>query len=85
MLIDLREILAHLRQDLGGGRRIAPASPRDEPPSSNSSSSQQELRPRRDRRPPRQPIDDLRDMKFDPPEFEGNLNLDLLIKWITFL
>ena len=39
----------------------------------------------RERRPPRQQVDDLRDMKFDPPEFEGNLNPDLFIEWIQEL
>jgi len=27
-------------------------------------------------------MDDLSDIKFDPPEFEGNLNPDLFIEWI---
>jgi len=27
----------------------------------------------------------LRDMKFDPPEFEGNLNPDLFMEWIQAL
>jgi len=77
---DLREVLAHLREDPGGGRRRTPFTPRDESPSSHSSSSQEAPRPRRERRPPRQQIDNLRDMKIDPPEFEGNLNPDLFME-----
>ena len=38
-----------------------------------------------ERRSPRQPADDLRDMKIDPPEFEGNLNSDLFIEWTQAL
>ena len=30
-------------------------------------------------------MDDLRDIKFDPLEFEGNLNPDLFIEWIQTL
>ena len=30
-------------------------------------------------------MDDLRDMKFNPPEFEGKLNPDLLIEWMQAL
>ena len=40
---------------------------------------------KRERRPPRQPVDYLRDIKFDPPEFEGNLNPNLFIEWIQAL
>jgi len=43
------------------------------------------LHPRRERRPPRQLVDDLRDMKINPPEFEGNLNPDLFIEWMQAL
>jgi len=53
MLTDLREIPGHLREDLGGRRRRAQATPRDESPSSHSSSCQEELRPIREKRPPR--------------------------------
>ena len=70
MSIDLREILAHLREDPGGGRRRALATPRDDSSSSQSSSSQEELWPRRERRSPRQPADDLRDMRIDPPKLK---------------
>jgi len=31
------------------------------------------------------PVDNLRDMKFKPPEFEGNLNLELYVEWVQFL
>jgi len=27
-------------------------------------------------------VDDLRDMKFDPPDFEGILNPDVHLEWI---
>ena len=30
-------------------------------------------------------MDDLRDLKFDPPEFEGNLNPNLFMEWIRAL
>jgi len=30
-------------------------------------------------------MDDLRDIKFDPPEFEGNLNSNLFIEWLQAL
>jgi len=85
MSMDLREILAHLREDPGVGRRRAPVVPRTDSPYSPSTSSQEELRHRRERRPPREPIDDLRDMKIDPSEFEGNLNPDLFIEWMKAL
>ena len=39
----------------------------------------------RERRPPRQLADDLRAVKIDPLEFEGNLNLDLFIEWMQAL
>jgi len=55
---DLREVLAHLREDPGGGRRRTPSTPRNESPSSCSSSSQEDPRPRRERRPPIQQVDD---------------------------
>jgi len=54
-------------------------------PFSHCSYPQEELRPRMERRSPRQPADDLRDMKIDPPEFEGNLNSDLFIEWTQAL
>jgi len=38
-----------------------------------------------ERRPPRQPANDMRDMKIDPLEFEGNLNSDLFIEWTQAL
>jgi len=38
-----------------------------------------------ERRPPRQPANDMRDMKFGPLEFKGNLNSDLFIKWMQAL
>jgi len=79
MSTELREVLAHLRRDPGGGRG---RTPRGVSPSSHSSSSHEELRPRRERRLTRQPNDDLRDMRIDLPEFEGNLNPDLFIEWI---
>jgi len=82
---DLREVLAHLREDRGGGGRRTPSTPRGESPSSHSSSSQEDPWPRRKRRPLRQQMDDLRDMKFDPSEFEGNLNPDLFMEWIQAL
>jgi len=82
MSTDLREILAHLREDPGGGHRRTLVTPRDESSSSHSSSSQEALRPMRERRLPRQPVDDLRDMKIDPSEFKGNLNPDLFIEWL---
>ena len=40
---------------------------------------------KRERRPPRQPTDDLRDMKIDPLEFEGSLNSDHYIEWVQVL
>ena len=82
MSTKLRKVLTNLRSDLGGGMRRNYVLQRDEPSSSPSSSSQDEEPLRRERRPPRQLVDHLRDMKFDPPEFEGNLNPDLFIKWI---
>ena len=27
-------------------------------------------------------MDDLRDLKFDPPEFEGNLNPEVFLEWM---
>jgi len=27
-------------------------------------------------------VDDLRDLKFDPPEFEGNLNPEVFLEWM---
>jgi len=55
---------------------------RVEPLSVQTSSSQEDEPPRRERRPPRPPVDDLRDMKFDPPEFEGNLNQEIVLEWM---
>jgi len=81
LAIDLREVLTYLREDPRGGRRRTPLAPRDEPLSSHSSSSHDDEPPRRERRPPRQLVDDLRDMKFDPPEFEGNLNAEVFLEW----
>ena len=81
MSTGLREILAHLREDLGGGRRRAPITPRDESPSYHSSSSQEEC-VLGQKQGHKQPINDLRDVKIDPPEFEGNLNPDLFIDWM---
>ena len=85
MSTNLREILAHLKEDPGGGRGRTPATPRDDSSSSHSSSSQEEVRPRRENRPPRQPVDDLWDMKIDTSAFEGNLNPDLFIEWMEAL
>jgi len=34
------------------------------------------------RRPTRNNEDDLKDMKFDPPDLDGILNLDMYLKWI---
>jgi len=68
---DLREVLAHLREDPGGGRRRTPSTPRNESPCSHSSSCQEDPWPSRERSHPRQQVDDLRDMKFDPPKFEA--------------
>jgi len=82
MPTELREVLAHLRNDPGGGMRRTRVPRRDDPSSSPSFSSQDEEPRRRERRPPRQPMDDLRNKKFDPPEFEDNLNPDLFIEWI---
>ena len=73
---NLRDVLTHLREDPGGGRRRTPLALWHEPLSSHDDEP-----PRGGRRPPRQPVDDLRDMKFDPPEFEGNLNLEILLAW----
>ena len=50
---DLRQVLTHLRDNLGGGKRRTPLSPRNEPLSSQSSSSYEDEPPRRERRPPR--------------------------------
>jgi len=85
MLTDLREILAHLREDSRGGWRRASVTPRGDSPSSHSSSSQEELWPIRERRPSRQPTDDLSDMKIDPLKFEGNLNPNLFVEWMQAL
>jgi len=85
MSTELSEVLAHLRNDPRGGMRRNRVPPREEPSSSPSSSSQDDEPPGRERRPSRQPVDDLRDMKFDPPEFEGNLNPDLFIEWMQAL
>jgi len=27
-------------------------------------------------------VNDLRDLKFDPPEFEGNLNPEVFLEWM---
>jgi len=27
-------------------------------------------------------VDDFRDMKFDPPEFEGNLKAEIFLEWM---
>ena len=85
MSTELREVLAHLRNDPGGGMRRSRVPQREEPSSSPSSSSQDEESPKRERRPPRRPMDDLRDVKFDHPKFEGNLNPDLFIELIQAL
>jgi len=82
---ELREVLAHLRSDLGGGVRRNHVPVRGEPTSSPTSLSQDDEPPRGERRPPRQPVDDLRDMKFDRPKFKGNLNPDLFIEWMQAL
>ena len=82
MTTELREILVHLIDNPGGGRRRAPVAPKADSPSYHSSSSQKELLPRRERRPLAQQVDDLRNMKIDPLEFEGNLNPNLFIEWM---
>jgi len=80
---ELREVLTHLREDPGGGnRRRTPLTPRTDPHSDHSPSSHEDEPPRRERRPPRAPLDDLRDLKFEPPEFEGNLNPDAFLEWV---
>jgi len=43
------------------------------------------MHPRKDRKLPRQPLDDLKDMKIYPQEFEGSLNLDLYVEWVQAL
>ena len=85
MSTELREVFTHLRNDPGGGMRRNHVHLRGEPSSSSPSSSQDEEPPRRERKPPRQLVDDLRDMKFDPLEFKGNLNSDLFIEWMQAL
>ena len=79
MSTNLRVILAHLIEDPRGCHRRPLIAPRDDSSSSHFSSSQEEVRPKRERRPPRQPAADLRDMKIDPSEFEGSLNPDLFM------
>jgi len=85
MSTNLREILAHLREDSGGGHRRTATAPRDDSFSSRSSFSQDEVRPGMERKSARQLTDDLRDRQIDPSEFEGNLNPDLFIEWIQAL
>jgi len=82
---DLGEVLAYFREDLGGGPRRTRSPQRGEFSPTHSSSSQDDDHPRREWRPPRQPLDDLRDMKIDPPDFEGSLNPYLYIEWIQAL
>ena len=82
MFTNLREVLAYLRGDPGGGHRRAS---RNASPTPYSSSSQEEIWPRRERRKSRQHDDDLRDMRIDPPEFEGSLSPYLFIEWIQAL
>jgi len=82
---ELREVLAHLKSDPGGHVRRNRVPLRGDPLSSQTYSSQDDEPPRRERRPPREPMDDLRDMKFNPSEFEGNLNPDLFIEWMQAL
>ena len=53
--------------------------------STSQSYSSQDDNSLRTRIPPRQPLDDLRDIKFDPPEFEGSLNPNLYLKWVQSL
>jgi len=65
MSTDLREVLAHLRNDLRGGMRRNHAPQRDDPSSSPSSSSHDEELHRRERRPLRLSMDNLKDMKID--------------------
>ena len=60
-------------------------SQRGNSPFTQSSSSRDDESLKRKRRPPRQPADDLRDIKFNPSEFEGNFNLDLYIEWVQSL
>jgi len=80
---ELREVLNHLREDPGGGgRRRTPLTPRTDPHSAHSSSSHEDEPPRREQRPPRAPLDDLRDLKFEPQEFEGNLNPEAFLEWV---
>ena len=78
----LAEILAKFREDPGGGGGRPRVPPRDVVYSENSSSSQDEFTPRGRRRPTRTNEDDMRDMKFDPPDFDGNLNPDAYLEWI---
>ena len=80
---DIREVLNHLREDPGGGGRgRSPLTPRVEPHSVHTSSSHEDEPPRRERRPLGPPVDDLRDLKFDPPEFEGNLYPKAFLEWM---
>ena len=51
----------------------------------SSSSSQDKCSPRGRKGPPRTNEDNLRDMNFDPPKFEGTLNPDVYLKWIQTL
>jgi len=85
MSTELREVFTHLRNDPGGGMRSIHVHLRGEPSSSSPYSSQDEEPPRREGKPPRQLVDNLRDMKFGPLEFKGNLNSDLFIKWMQAL
>jgi len=78
---DLQEILTHLEKTREEDGEKLPWPPRDEPLSSHSCSSHDDETPRRGRRPPRQQVDDLSDMQFDPSEFEGNLNPEVFLEW----
>jgi len=51
----------------------------------HSSSSQEEYSSRGTRRSTKHNEDDLRDMKFNPLNFEGTLNPDVYLEWIQTL
>lgn len=71
------KVLDRFGDDPCGGSRRGRGQQKDAPTSDRSSSSEDAHLPNGRRRPPRKNEDDLRDKKFDPPEFKGALNMDV--------
>jgi len=78
----LAEVLAWFRENLRGSKTSDSDQPWNDLALDHSSSSPNERAPNGRRGPLRTNDDDLRDVKFDPPNCKSTLNLDVYLGWI---